>query len=652
MSSDNKSHESVTSRDDYRFFASVIIDYYQDGQLPADVDDTVDLATSLLDSTRASTTNESHHLRNILATWVQSIKKLHEYDLRAPNKLKNYRSLPDPEKKAWLAKESIWDTVAANTVSQFEGEFVLQQDPLFAWLHRSTTARPKVQLDSQFLLKFLADEELDGRLGLVDILCHTQTTWWWSLKNGSADYAQECSVFLDQFKPQAFSIFEKAVVDSSKKLTESGDGKEKLVIQKVFDGYKNIEAKHLATSILLSDSLNYQQRQRVLVEYINTFGFVAAADLLSRISQDDSNSLQQECQELYRWIQADQVDEIHNTLSQVYENISSEHDKPGFAEYKRNTQELTNLEADKVEALGTEENTTFLDVGAGTGRLTVELAKRGKRVTAVEFLPSHIEEIHHSLATTGHEAGVIEGNWHELDKLVSGEQFDVVFCLGRTMMHNRTPEEYVSFFDQITRAVKSGGKIMVDVASSESGEAKTHLDKIVTHLRSIGVTNIDANVLFDGPDEHNKYNRRLLTLEQVKTMALLFGLELKEVEQQENQGVDNLYVTMTKLNQSKSLSGSECRDALHIIGVLNRGVDLNQYVESFGMTLGQLYLYGMGAEEDGEQIQSIVEALRRENKSNTKAGLPPRPVEVEYLENGGMNLEMTIPGRWQRRQRN
>lgn len=71
---------------------------------------------------------------------------------------------------------------------------------------------------------------------------------------------------------------------------------------------------------------------------------------------------------------------------------------------------------------------TILDIGAGTGAYSLYFASKGYKVTALELVESHVQQIRDK-ATEDMDIHVHQGNALDLS-LVEGQDFDVVLCFG------------------------------------------------------------------------------------------------------------------------------------------------------------------------------------------------------------------------------
>ena len=97
------------------------------------------------------------------------------------------------------------------------------------------------------------------------------------------------------------------------------------------------------------------------------------------------------------------------------------------------------------------ENLKILDVGAGTGRYSVELCHLGHEVTAVELVPRNLEVLrskHEKIKTW-------QGNALDLSFL-DENKFDITICFG-PMYHLHSQEERLCALKQIKRVTKNGG---------------------------------------------------------------------------------------------------------------------------------------------------------------------------------------------------
>ena len=106
----------------------------------------------------------------------------------------------------------------------------------------------------------------------------------------------------------------------------------------------------------------------------------------------------------------------------------------------------------------------ILEVGAGTGRYSVTLAKQGLRVTAVELVPHNLEILQSKL--DGSEPiTAMQGNALDLSDFPDA-CFDLTMLLG-PMYHLYTREDKIQALSEAVRVTKPGGHILVAYCMNE-----------------------------------------------------------------------------------------------------------------------------------------------------------------------------------------
>lgn len=105
-----------------------------------------------------------------------------------------------------------------------------------------------------------------------------------------------------------------------------------------------------------------------------------------------------------------------------------------------------------------------LEVGAGTGRYSVTLAKQGYRVTAVELI-SHNLELLKSKLDGSEPITAIQGNALDLSFLPD-DAYDLTMLLG-PMYHLYTREEKRKALAEAVRVTRRGGHILVAYCMNE-----------------------------------------------------------------------------------------------------------------------------------------------------------------------------------------
>ncbi|MBR5044908.1 MAG: class I SAM-dependent methyltransferase [Clostridia bacterium] len=105
------------------------------------------------------------------------------------------------------------------------------------------------------------------------------------------------------------------------------------------------------------------------------------------------------------------------------------------------------------------------EVGAGTGRYSVTLAKEGYRVTAVELVAHNLDILKSKLDGTERITPIL-GNALDLSFLSDGA-FDLTMLLG-PMYHLYTKEDKLRALREAVRVTKPGGRILVAYCMNEA----------------------------------------------------------------------------------------------------------------------------------------------------------------------------------------
>ena len=100
-------------------------------------------------------------------------------------------------------------------------------------------------------------------------------------------------------------------------------------------------------------------------------------------------------------------------------------------------------------------NPKILDVGAGTGKYSINLANDGYDVTALELVKHNLKVIEKN----SDKVKVVQGNATNLSKF-KDESFDIVLLFG-PMYHLMTDEEKIKALSEAKRVTKKNGYILV-----------------------------------------------------------------------------------------------------------------------------------------------------------------------------------------------
>jgi ubiquinone/menaquinone biosynthesis C-methylase UbiE len=144
-----------------------------------------------------------------------------------------------------------------------------------------------------------------------------------------------------------------------------------------------------------------------------------------------------------------------------------------------------------------------LDVGAGPGRFTIELARIGAEVSVADLSPGQLELNREHLAAEGLEQRVVERELADVLDLSRWEDasFDVTVCFGGPLSYVLDQAE--QGVAELVRVTRPGGHVLVSVMSVV-GTIVHFLPVLLDLVRRDGVDKNDAivrtGVLPDEPD--------------------------------------------------------------------------------------------------------------------------------------------------------
>ena len=107
----------------------------------------------------------------------------------------------------------------------------------------------------------------------------------------------------------------------------------------------------------------------------------------------------------------------------------------------------------------------ILEVGAGTGRYSIALAREGQNVTAVELVESNLNKLRAKLDGS-EKLTAIQGNALDLS-MFTDNSFHMTLVLG-PMYHLFTREDMLKALSEAVRVTKKGGHILVAYCMNEA----------------------------------------------------------------------------------------------------------------------------------------------------------------------------------------
>lgn len=206
-------------------------------------------------------------------------------------------------------------------------------------------------------------------------------------------------------------------------------------------------------------------------------------------------------------------------IEKYYNKFNEEHrltTRHGIVEFSTSLHHIKSV-------IGERKNLKILDVGAGTGRYSVELCHQGHDVTAVELVKRNLEVIrskHEKIKTW-------QGNAMDLSFL-DENKFDITICFG-PMYHLHTEEERLKALEEIKRVTKPGGIIFIAYIMNEYALVQYCFgeNKIKEVLEKGGLTE-DFHCITQEEDLYS-----YLRLEDINEIQKKSGLERVKIFSQE-----------------------------------------------------------------------------------------------------------------------
>jgi SAM-dependent methyltransferase len=104
-----------------------------------------------------------------------------------------------------------------------------------------------------------------------------------------------------------------------------------------------------------------------------------------------------------------------------------------------------------------------LDAGCGTGRVALELARRGHRVVGVDLDESMLEQARAASADAGLDVRWVHGDLLDLARLVEGQTIDLVAAPGNVLVY-LTPGTEPEVVAALAAALRPGGLLVAGFA--------------------------------------------------------------------------------------------------------------------------------------------------------------------------------------------
>jgi SAM-dependent methyltransferase len=124
---------------------------------------------------------------------------------------------------------------------------------------------------------------------------------------------------------------------------------------------------------------------------------------------------------------------------------------------------------DVARSLGAPADVAILDVGAGTGRNTLPLAREGFSVDALEPAPALAKILKETLASEGIACGAVEGNILDAGLELPRPRYRMMLLSEVVASHFRSAEQIRQLFEVANRVLEPGGVLLFNLFLTDGG---------------------------------------------------------------------------------------------------------------------------------------------------------------------------------------
>lgn len=170
----------------------------------------------------------------------------------------------------------------------------------------------------------------------------------------------------------------------------------------------------------------------------------------------------------------------------------------------------------------------ILDVACGTGGYSFALEKEGYNLTALDLDEKMIKELKAKARNRGSNIEAMEGNILEVKEKFQDKSFDLVFCIGNSLVHLESSEEILKFLKDSKDILKENGTLVFQVINYDR-----IISKGIKYLPTI--YNEEADLSFERlynykKAEHKVYFKTILTVgeDKFENEVPLYALQYDE----------------------------------------------------------------------------------------------------------------------------
>jgi len=211
-------------------------------------------------------------------------------------------------------------------------------------------------------------------------------------------------------------------------------------------------------------------------------------------------------------------------------------------DYLRTMEKLTDKQVAREavfieESLGIERGGAVLDLGCGTGRQAIELARRGYEVVGFDLSLPMLTRAREEAQSRSAKLEFVQGDMREM---TYEEQFDGVYCWN-TAFGYFEEEKNAYVVDRVRHALKSGGLFLLDVVNRDfimrqspslawfEGDGCVCMDEMVVDVITSRMKVKRTLMLDDGRTREIEYSMRIYSLHELGKILHDHGFKVCEV---------------------------------------------------------------------------------------------------------------------------
>ena len=181
-----------------------------------------------------------------------------------------------------------------------------------------------------------------------------------------------------------------------------------------------------------------------------------------------------------------------------------------------------------------------LDVAAGTGNYALEIATRGHQVQGLDLSKAMIDQAVNKAANKELDVEFKVGDMKNLADIYQKQQFDLIYCIGNSLVHLADKEEVKEVLEKIYDLLSTNSKLVIQIVNYDRILAKditslptiNNQEKNIKLIRNYKLKNdqyVDFNTTLITSEDNFTNSVRLLALQSRELRQLLQEVGFEEI---------------------------------------------------------------------------------------------------------------------------